>query len=72
MTAEERELLAAVLEAVTLPYSVDGFERRIVVRADWVRATLKGVLEEGDPEWHADYLRRKLRDEEAAAKGGES
>jgi hypothetical protein len=61
----ERELLAAVVEALTLPYSDDGYERRMVDRAVWVNTTLKGVLEEGDVEWHTDYLRRKLRDEEA-------
>ncbi|MEU6552080.1 hypothetical protein ABZ915_17615 [Streptomyces sp. NPDC046915] len=71
MTGDERELLQAVLEALTLPYSVDGYQRRLVNRAGWVCTTLKGALEEGDVAWHADYLRRKMRDEEAAAKGGE-
>jgi hypothetical protein len=66
----ERELLTAVLEALTLPFDADGYEKRMVARADWVRCTLKGVLEEGDLEWHADWLRRKLRDEEARHAGG--
>lgn len=64
-----RQLLEAVLEAVTLPH--DGLEhaRRMETRADWVRATLKGALAE-DPVnigWSADYLRGKLRAEEAEA-----
>jgi hypothetical protein len=65
VTAEERELLQAVLEALTLPYSTAGYDRRLSERAAWARTTLQGVLEDGDPAWHATYLRRKLRDEEA-------
>lgn len=65
MTVEERELLQAVLEALTLDGGDLDYERRLSRRADWVRATLKGVLEEGDLAWHADFLRRKMRDEEA-------
>jgi hypothetical protein len=68
----ERELLVAVQEALTVPYSVDRYERRLADRAGWVRATLKGFLDEGDPEWHAEYLRRKLREEEARHAGGPS
>jgi hypothetical protein len=67
----ERELLEAVLDALTLPHGTDRYERRILDRVAWVRTTLKGVLGEGDPGWHADYLRRKLREEEAQHGGGE-
>ena len=70
MTAAERDLLVAVMEALTLPFGASAYERRIAGRADWVCATLKGVLVDGDPEWHADYLRRKLREEEARHTGG--
>jgi hypothetical protein len=64
-----RNLLEAVLEAVTLPH--DGLEhaRRMETRADWVRATVKGALEE-DPAsigWNADFLRTRLRAEETEA-----
>ncbi|WP_405964812.1 hypothetical protein OG713_34755 [Streptomyces sp. NBC_00723] len=68
----ERDLLVAVQEALTLPFDADGYERRIADRAGWVRATLKGYFDEGDPEWHAEYLRRKLRDEGARTTGGAS
>lgn len=64
-----RALLEAVLEAVTLPHSTPEHARRMETRADWVRATVKGALEE-DPSgigWNADYLRRKLRAEETEA-----
>jgi hypothetical protein len=70
VSAEERELLTAVLEALTLPFDADRYEWRLQDRASWVRSTLKGYLDEGDPGWHADYLRRKLRDEEARHEGG--
>lgn len=70
MSPVERELITAVLEALALPYSADNYEPRIGDRASYVRATLKGYLDEGEPEWHADYLRRKLRDEEARHEGG--
>ena len=43
-----RQLLEAVLEAVTLPYDGPDHARRMETRADWVRATVKGALEE-DP-----------------------
>jgi hypothetical protein len=65
VSAEERELLQAVLEALTLDPGDLDYERRLSERAAWARTTLRGVLEDGDPAWHADYLRRKLRDEEA-------
>ncbi|WP_216587537.1 hypothetical protein [Streptomyces brasiliscabiei] len=64
-----RRLLEAVLEAVTLPYDTGDHARRMEIRADWVRATLKGALEE-DPAnigWNIDFLRSRLRVEEAEA-----
>lgn len=64
-----RQLLEAVLEAVTLPTDTPEHARRMEIRADWVRATVKGALAD-DPAgigWHADYLRGKLRTEETEA-----
>jgi hypothetical protein len=64
-----RQLLEAVLEAVTLPYDGPEHARRMETRADWVRATVKGALEE-DPAsigWNADFLRGRLRAEETEA-----
>lgn len=64
-----RQLLTAVLEAVTLPTDTPDYERRILDRALWVRAALKGALAE-DPAnigWDVDYLRGKLRTEETEA-----
>ncbi|MDX3559048.1 hypothetical protein PV729_46655 [Streptomyces europaeiscabiei] len=64
-----RQLLEAVLEAVTLPYDTPEHARRMETRADWVRATLKGALEE-DPDgigWNADFLRGRLAAEETEA-----
>jgi hypothetical protein len=64
-----RNLLEAVLEAVTLPYDAPEYARRMETRADWVRATVKGALEEdpADVGWNADFLRSRLRAEEAEA-----
>ncbi|MDX2946798.1 hypothetical protein, partial [Streptomyces caniscabiei] len=64
-----RQLLEAVLEAVTLPHDTPEHARRLESRADWVRATVKGALEE-DPAsigWNADFLRSRLRAEETEA-----
>ncbi|WP_215456646.1 hypothetical protein [Streptomyces sp. ATCC 21386] len=64
-----RQLLEAVLEAVTLPYDIGDHARRMEIRADWVRATLKGALAE-DPAgigWNVDFLRSRLRAEETEA-----
>ncbi|WP_333746155.1 hypothetical protein [Streptomyces sp. IBSBF 2950] len=74
--AELRALLEAVLEAVTLPYDIGDHARRMETRADWVRATLKGALEE-DPAsigWNASFLRSRIAAEEAeaAAKAAEA
>jgi hypothetical protein len=64
-----RQLLEVVLEAVTLTTDIPDYERRILDRALWVRATLKGALTE-DPAnigWDVDYLRSKLAAEETDA-----
>lgn len=64
-----RQLLEAVLEAVTLPHDTPEHARRMETRADWVRATVKGALEE-DPDgigWNADFLRGRLAAEETEA-----
>ena len=66
---ELRQLLEVVLEAVTLPHDTPDYDRRILDRALWVRAALKGALAE-DPAnigWDADYLRSKLTAEETDA-----
>ena len=64
-----RNLLEAVLEAVTLPHDTAEHARRMETRADWVRATVKGALAEdpADIGWNADFLRGRLRAEEAEA-----
>ncbi|WP_371672782.1 hypothetical protein OG985_37185 [Streptomyces sp. NBC_00289] len=64
-----RELLEAVCEALTPPDG-DVDDRRIVDRAAWARTTIRGALDEDprDVGWNADYLRRKMREDEAAAK----
>ncbi|MFJ1667336.1 hypothetical protein ACIOK4_13300 [Streptomyces bottropensis] len=64
-----RNLLTAVLEAVTLPHDTAEHARRMQTRADWVRATLKGALADdpADIGWNADYLRSKLTAEETEA-----
>jgi len=64
-----RQLLEAVLEAVTLPYAGLDHARRMETRADWVRATIKGALAD-DPAnigWNANFLRSRLADEETEA-----
>jgi hypothetical protein len=64
-----RQLLEAVLEAVTIPYNAPEYARRIEERADWVLTTVKGALAEDARNigWNADYLRNKLAAEEAEA-----
>jgi hypothetical protein len=63
----ERELLAAVLEALTLPFEVDDYDRRIVERAAVARVVVREALAEepGRLAENADYLRSKMREEEA-------
>lgn len=66
---ELRQLLAAVLEALALPYDTPRYDRRILERAMWARAAVKGALEEdpADIGWNADWLRGKLTAEETEA-----
>ena len=64
-----RQLLEAVLEAVTLPYGTAEYARRLESRTDWVRTTVKGALQE-DPSgigWNAGYLRSRIAAEQAQA-----
>ncbi|GAP46903.1 hypothetical protein [Streptomyces azureus] len=66
MTAE-RDLLEAVVEALTLPHGSDDYDQRILRRASLARVVAREALAEdrGRLAWNADYLRRKLREEEA-------
>lgn len=63
----ERQLLQAVLEALTLPYSAADYDRRLSERASWARTVLDAVVTDPaeDIAWNAAYLRRKMRAEEA-------
>ncbi|MFM9703625.1 hypothetical protein [Streptomyces galilaeus] len=70
MSAAERDLLVAVQEALTLPYSTAHHDQRISFRAMDVSAAVKGYLDEGDPEWHAKWLRGRICAEEARHAGG--
>ena len=63
----ERDLLEAVVEALTLPFDVADYAARIEDRAAIARVVVREALAE-DPSrmgQNADYLRRRLRDEEA-------
>jgi hypothetical protein len=67
-----RELLAVVLDALTLDYAVDGYDERIKERASTAKIVLRDILNGGDGRigWNADWLRSKLREEEARHGGG--
>jgi len=69
-----RNLLAAVLDALTLDYAVDDYDQRIKDRAGIAKVVVRDVLDAPDRGgWNADWLRSKLREEEARhASGGES
>jgi hypothetical protein len=64
-----RALLAAVLDALTVPYDAADYNQRILDRATYVRTTVGGVLTEADAdvEWDTGYLRKQLAAEQAAA-----
>jgi hypothetical protein len=64
-----RALLAVVLDALTLPYDTARYDQRLTERAMWARTAVKGALEEdpADVGWNADWLRSRLRAEEAEA-----
>ncbi|MFF7754344.1 hypothetical protein ACFZCP_35095 [Streptomyces sp. NPDC007971] len=59
---ELRDLLAAIREALSLPYDADGYELRLLERAAWARTIADAVLDQPgeDIGWNADYLRGKL------------
>lgn len=71
MTAEDRTLLQAVLEAIAIPYpaTVGDSEVHDRILADRVmdaRIALENVLQHGDdPGWAADYLRARLAEKPA-------
>lgn len=68
-----RDLLAAVLDALTLDHGVDGYDQRISERAGIAKVIVREALAAGPAEfgWNADWLRQKLREEEARHKAGE-
>lgn len=68
-TPELRQLLAVVLDALTLPYDTPDYNARILERAGLARTVVQGALTEepADIGWEADYLRRKLAAEQADA-----
>ncbi|MFI6895284.1 hypothetical protein ACIBM4_14320 [Streptomyces sp. NPDC050256] len=66
-----RTLLAAVLEALAIPYPAtigdsEAYGRILADRAMHASIALENVLKrDDDPEWSADYLRRKLAEHPA-------
>lgn len=64
-----RSLLAAVLDALTVPHDTGNHGQRLAERAMWARTAAKGALEEdpADVGWNTDFLRGKLAAEEAEA-----
>ena len=64
-----RDLLAAVLDALTLDYGVDDYDERIKDRAGLAKVVLRDGLDEPTRVgWNADWLRHKLREEETQHK----
>jgi hypothetical protein len=77
VSAAERELLAAVLEAVTLPDDTRAVDdvSRVEARTMIARVAVRAALEDGPNNpgaftWNAEWLRQKLREEEARYKAG--
>lgn len=69
----ERDLLEAVLEALTLPYETPNRRLRILDRACTARVSVREALAEGsvwDAAEHAEFLRDRIRKEEAHYRGG--
>lgn len=66
-----RDLLTVVLDAITLPYGTEDYDRRMAGRMGWAQAAVKGALADdpADIGWNADFLRQKLRAEETEAAG---
>ncbi|MFF3874290.1 hypothetical protein [Streptomyces sp. NPDC001978] len=64
--SELRTLLAAVLEAIAIPYPAtfgdsEVHDRILLDRVMDARIAIEGVLQRGDdPGWSADYLRGRL------------
>lgn len=75
-SAEARDLadlLAAVLDALTLDYGVADYDQRIKDRAGLAKVVIRDGLDAVDRiGWNADWLRQKLREEEARHSGGAS
>lgn len=69
--SDERALLAAVLEAIALPYpatvgDAEVHDRILLDRVIDARVAIEGVLQRGDePGWSADYLRARLAEKPA-------
>ncbi|MEV0639019.1 hypothetical protein AB0I77_29565 [Streptomyces sp. NPDC050619] len=66
---ELRDLLAAIREALTLPFDTADYDRRLIARAGWARAVVDAVLDNPgeDIGWNADFLHSKLTAEQADA-----
>ncbi|MFM9594013.1 hypothetical protein ACKI1O_32075 [Streptomyces scabiei] len=64
-----RALLAAVLDALTVPYDAADYDQRILDRAAHARTAVTAVLTEANADiaWDTGYLRKKLAVEQAAA-----
>ena len=64
-----RELLAVVLDAITLDYAADNYEHRLIARTGWAHTVLTAVNDgtSTDIGWEADFLRSKLTAEETEA-----
>lgn len=69
--SDDRTLLQAVLEALSLPYPAtvgdsEVYSRILEDRVMDARVALEGVLQRGDdPGWSADYLRAKTAEKPA-------
>lgn len=68
-TDPTRQLLLAVVDALTLPYGVPDYDQRILARGAEARSVAAAALTEdpADLDWNTAYLRRKLAAEETAA-----
>jgi hypothetical protein len=64
-----RALLAAVLDAVTLPYGAADYDQRVLDRTALARTVVGAALAEAPDSlgWNTDYLRKKLAAEQAEA-----
>lgn len=60
-----RDLLGAVLDALTLDRSVANYDTRIQFRASLAKVVIRDGLD--DPGWNADWLRHQLVAEEGTA-----